>query len=190
MNGGWLPRTILRLAALLTPGDQRAEWLQEWLSELWYVPQREATRFSLGAARDALWLRRNNLSPGDPRGLYMQSPLCCLACVAAFSAAAILVVFCLASPLRRLPMYAPLRARDLPAGCLVTLGYSCLLLPAALVGRAPANRHPPPWTDRLRGGIFLVLKIALVQPIMVCGFIVFILVAPLAPFAPYAIGAV
>jgi len=34
---------ILCSAALLTPGEQRAEWLREWRGELWHA--REATRF-------------------------------------------------------------------------------------------------------------------------------------------------
>ncbi len=61
MKSEWLQHIILHVASLLAPSDQRAEWLEEWRSELWYVPRRGATRFCLGAFRDALWLRRNNL---------------------------------------------------------------------------------------------------------------------------------
>jgi hypothetical protein len=41
-----------------------------------------------------------------------------------------------------------------------------------------------PWQNRLRGGIFLALKIALVQPIMLCGFVVLIWILPVLPIAP------
>jgi hypothetical protein len=58
------------MAALLVPRKGRSEWLQEWRSELWHVGQicnqntaahrqQEITSFTLGAFRDALWLRRD-----------------------------------------------------------------------------------------------------------------------------------
>jgi hypothetical protein len=60
--------TILRLAARLTPREQREEWFAEWRSELWYVCQagKPATAFCLGSFKDALWLRRN--SPPSQEG--------------------------------------------------------------------------------------------------------------------------
>src|ERR1017187_5695982 len=78
-----------------------------------------------------------------------------------------------------------LRARDLPAGCIPMLMLSCLLLPATrlAIGRPPGNCHPTSWPGRLRRGIFLALKITLVQPIMLCGFFVLIWMGPI-PFAP------
>ena len=63
MKTQWLQNTVLLAASLLAPGDQRAEWVKEWRSELWYIPRRTALLVSLGAFRDALWLRRNNLAP-------------------------------------------------------------------------------------------------------------------------------
>ena len=55
-----LPCAIVRAASLLTPCDRRDEWIKEWQSELWYVPPPDATRFCLGAFRDALCLRQDN----------------------------------------------------------------------------------------------------------------------------------
>ena len=46
---------ILRSAAWLVPGEQRAEWLAEWNAELWYVRKagsRQATGFCLGAFQE------------------------------------------------------------------------------------------------------------------------------------------
>ena len=60
---------LLRAASFLAPRHRRKEWLREWSSELWYVPRDEAIRFSLGAIRDALWVRRHStpepLSPAQ-----------------------------------------------------------------------------------------------------------------------------
>lgn len=184
MKSEWLQYTILRAASLLAPSDQRDEWLKGWRSELWYIPRHGATRFCLGAFRDALWLRRNNRSPEKRTKIHLESPLSCLAFLATLAAVGFFVGFCLSGPLRLRTTYWHLSARDLPVGCIVTLVLSCLLSPAILaVGRFPVNRHPMPWPSRLRRGVFLVLKIALVQPILLCGLLVWILIAPVAPFA-------
>jgi len=60
---------------------------------------------------------------------------------------------------------------------------TCLLLPATrlVMGRALAHRSPIAWRVRLRWWIFLALKIALVQPIMLCGFVILLRVGPLIP---------
>lgn len=60
-------------ASLLVPRWKRAEWSQEWRTELWYVLRecssetslhsrslKEATAFCLGAYKDAIWLRRRS----------------------------------------------------------------------------------------------------------------------------------
>ena len=66
MNPKSVPNAILRAASLVAPAGQRAEWLVEWRSELWYVPARGAARFCLGAFRDAYWVRRNSHNLEDP----------------------------------------------------------------------------------------------------------------------------
>jgi len=184
MNGEWLQHTLLRVAALLAPCDQRGEWLDGWRSELWYIPRREATRFCLGAFRDAFWLRRNNMSPRK-LNMHLESPLSCLTFLAALGAVGILIAICLSVPLKQVSLYSDLRVRDLVGGCIAMLAFSCLLLPGTFaVWRTPANRHPTSWQSKLRLGIFLGLKIALVQPIMLCGLMFWIVIARVALFGP------
>jgi len=82
---------ILRGAAWLVPGDQRAEWLAEWRAELWYVRERsnrkDAMAFCLGAFPDALWLRRNS-PPGRKAGA-LDSPVVCILSLGALAAASL-----------------------------------------------------------------------------------------------------
>jgi hypothetical protein len=177
----WLQHTVLRVASLLAPGDQRAEWVKEWRSELWYIPQRQAMRFSLGAFRDALWLRRNNMSSAARPRIHLESPLRCLALLAVLAAVSIFIWV-------RLLALAPepslhLRARNLPTAYVGMLMVSCLFLTGTLpVWRLPATGHPMPYRNRLRRGIFLALKIALVQPMMLCVFVLQFVMGPLAGF--------
>jgi hypothetical protein len=180
MTTEWLPNTILRAASLIAPSHQRVEWLEEWRSELWYIPRHKATFFAMGAFRDALWLRRNN----QRATTRLESPIMCLACLTALAAMALLVAIGLSIPLKLKPAFSHLRPRDLPIACVLTLILSCLLLPGTLaVWRAPAHCSP----NRLRGVIFLALKIILVQPLLLCPLIIWILIAPFAPFAPVGI---
>ncbi len=188
MKGQRLQYTILRAASLLAPSDQRAEWLYEWRSELWYIPRRGATQFCLGAFRDALWLRRNNLSPVKRTRIHLESPLSCLVFLAAIAAACSFMAVCLPAP-RAMTSSPHLSASDVPAGCIAMVMLSCLLLPVTrlvMMERAPASRHPMPWPGRLRRGIFLALKIALVQPIMLCGFVVLARTGPI-PVMPLGV---
>ncbi|HEX4022299.1 MAG TPA: ABC transporter permease [Acidobacteriaceae bacterium] len=92
---------IIRTAAIFVPGQQRLEWLAEWKSELWHVWQackdeshnclhdkEEVTAFCLGAFKDALWLRRNDLNATQHRAFRLGSPSRCgffLAILAAMS---------------------------------------------------------------------------------------------------------
>ena len=187
MTGAWREDTILRIASFLTPTGQRAEWLEEWRSELWYVPQREATRFCLGAFHDAWWFRRNSGPAAKRAGSHLESPWSCLTLLAALGAVGVLIAICLSVPLKQVPLYSNLRARDLVGGCIAMLAFSSLLLPGTFaVWRAPANRHPTSWQSKLRLGIFLGLKVALVQPIMLCGLMFWIVIAPVALFGPLA----
>src|SRR5580692_4179027 len=159
MKATWLQRTTLRVASLLAPSDQRAEWIEDWQSELWYIPPCHAARFCLRAFPDALWLRRNRSKEDRKRtGIRLDSPIGCLAVLAACAALSIFFMVHVLAP--RLDPAPPLRTRDLAGMSMGVLLLSCLLLPAALfVWRAPTDRHALPWPSRLRRGIFLVLKI-------------------------------
>jgi hypothetical protein len=70
-------RAILRSAALLVPGEDRAEWLAEWNGELWHVTSRPI-RFCLGAYLDAFWLMRNRPDSISTRSFALESPVHCL----------------------------------------------------------------------------------------------------------------
>jgi hypothetical protein len=60
----------------------------------------------------------------------------------------------------------------LPQGCVAMLLLSALALPVIRLAMGPhASRYPLPWRSRLRRGIFLALKIALIQPMMLGGFV-------------------
>jgi len=66
---GILHIVLLRIASLLVPSRQRADWWREWRGELWHVSQSrlaaktqhsgEVTAFCMGAFPDALCLRRS-----------------------------------------------------------------------------------------------------------------------------------
>ncbi len=185
MKRKWLQHTVLRAASLLAPGDQRADWLDEWHSELWYIPERGATRFCLGAFRDALWVRRNDLNPSNRSRSLLESPASCLAFLAVLAGVSLLIAACLLTPLRWQTTLWRLRPRDLPAACTLMLMHTGLILPVtrSVMGPATTADYPSPWRSRLRRGAFLALKIALVQPLMLCGLFAQILVGRLLPIA-------
>ncbi len=185
MNSEWLQHTILWATSLLAPGDRRAEWLKEWQSELWYIPRRGATRFCMGAFRDALCLRRGT----GERGIHPKSPLSCLALMVTFAAVSVFIAVRVTA-LHQEPL-SGLRARDLPGACTTMLLFSCLLLPGTLaVWRAPTNPSSMTWQSRLRRGMFLAMKIALVQPTILCGVVVQILMGQLGGFLALGFDAV
>lgn len=177
MTGAWLQHAILRAASLLAPANQRAEWLGEWRTELWYIPQRHATAFCLGSFRDALWVRRN-----QPIATDLTSPLRCILFLAVVSAAGMFVAACLLNPLQSKAVYWRLSVADLPVACLLTSAISCLLLPPTL-----AIFGAGPWPARLRWWAFLAVKLALLQPVFLCGLFIWILLAPVAPVAPVGV---
>lgn len=183
-----LHRGVLRAAALLAPADRRDEWMRDWQSELWYVPPRDAARFCLGAFRDALWVRRNYEDAETRSPLDIESPLGCLALLATMSAAAFLVALWLPAP-RVMGGGSRLSAQGVVAGSLAMVVYSFLLLPAMRLAMrgARAHRAPSSWSNRLRRWAFAAAKIALLQPMMFCGFLVLAQVGRVAPLAPMCI---
>src|SRR4051812_26201750 len=102
MKRNWLQLAMLRAASLLVWSEERAEWLDEWRSELWYVPRQGSARFCLGAFRDALWLRRNCQASRRLSRISVESPLQCLAFLAITAAVALAVAILLAVPLKQL----------------------------------------------------------------------------------------
>jgi hypothetical protein len=181
MNGAWLQHTILRVASLLVPSGQRAGWIEEWRSELWYIPQCRATIFCMDAFRDAFWLRRNRCVPVTRTRLRLESPLSCLGLLAILAALSIFCAFHMLAP--RLEPALPSIAPDLAAICFGVLFLSCLLLPVARwVWRPTANLYSMSWSSAFRRGMFLVLKIVLLESIVLCGSIVNILLGSLGAF--------
>jgi hypothetical protein len=182
MNSIWPQIALLRVASLLAPRSERPEWLREWRSELWYVPPREATTFSLGAFRDAFWLRRNNLQPRD-----LESPGSCLALLAAIAAISTLVAICLLQPLGTGTTYWRLHVRDLPATCVLSLVYTAVFLAVIRFVVGPPGQTSS--AGKLRRAAFFAAKTALVQPIMLCWLFLLVLISRVAPpVAPLATG--
>jgi hypothetical protein len=107
---GALHLAILRCAAMLVPGAQRAEWLAEWRSEACYVGEERVTAFCLGAFRDAFWLWRDDAGP-ERQMFTANSPGRCLWTLAALGALCIGAAFCL--PAARSVLLCSLYPRDL-----------------------------------------------------------------------------
>ena len=131
----------------------------------------EATLFCLGAFRDALWLRRNNLNPVKRTRMQLESPISCLALLGTLAALSILVVFRLQKMLPFPEDHGTTRLHDLG-------GILLLFVPFAIVAFAIAPRSSMPQPRKLRGWIFLVLKIALALPTLQGAVVVMIVFAP------------
>ena len=158
----WLQRTLLRTASWLVPGCRRADWLDEWMAELWQARRalgaRAALAFCLGAFRDAFWLRRESFHWRLRETVSLDSPARCLGFLAILSAISLLVAFQIpASP--RLPQRG-----DVYGGFLMIAVLLCLTLrvTSPSLGDHSENRHMPSLSTRLRRWFFLSAKIALI----------------------------
>ncbi|HEX4136261.1 MAG TPA: hypothetical protein VHY84_16725 [Bryobacteraceae bacterium] len=112
---------ILWAGARIVRERERAEWLAEWQTELWYAMQggdhRRSMSFCLGSLRDALWKRRNSGAywregsilaiangPGfpDPPAIecthLLESPFRCLALLGVLAAVAIFLSLVVPTP--------------------------------------------------------------------------------------------
>jgi hypothetical protein len=92
---------VVRAASLLLPRNDRAPWLDEWRAELWHLCRAHAhasfadpVECSLGAWRDALWIRGESLRKTSLRMLQPGSATRCLLALAAGALAALLVCLC------------------------------------------------------------------------------------------------
>src|ERR1700691_5428125 len=99
---------ILKVAAILVPRKARAEWLEEWRSELWHVwhicnqnhgpaalhRKEEIIAFALGAFKDAIWLRRNRSYAARRQGFRAGTPSRCILTLAIVAAASLLIAYC------------------------------------------------------------------------------------------------
>lgn len=94
-----LEQSILSGASLLTPGEQRTEWLREWRSELWHARdssriddqitwtgEKTMLRFCGGAAQDAWALRKLAAENRRPQPAFRGSAAACLLALCALFA--------------------------------------------------------------------------------------------------------
>jgi hypothetical protein len=99
--------SMLKMAAILVPRAARAEWLEEWRAELWHVwhicnlddghaalhQKKEITAFSLGAFKDALWLRQNHTSSAQHRWFRPGMPSRCILAFTVLAGASLLIAY-------------------------------------------------------------------------------------------------
>jgi hypothetical protein len=139
-------RAILRIAAVLVPERQRADWLAEWRSELWHVRRhphgRNVAAFCMGAFRDAFWLRRNGLKPGSGSFLQLNVP----ATPEGIESFPDQGVPALSSPVRCLSFLAALGALGFVAALLLPgarMVLRCSLYPRDIVMLSPVEAGDP-----------------------------------------------
>ena len=188
---------ILRAAALLVPGERRAEWLAEWRSELWYASQKCSrelatllggrwyiTAFCLGSFKDALWLRRNSPQLESRETLHLKSPMQCIAFLGVLAASSTVITFLLWLGNRDSASSADFYYQTHVAFLFVFI-FPCCVLPAITslsLGDFPARSELRAWKGRLRRGIFLSGKVALILLMVCCGLL--ILACNGVPFIP------
>lgn len=130
-----LQSAAIRVASVLVPSDERADWLEWWRSELWYVPHRDATRFCFGAIRDAFWVRRNRLCSGKPTKL-LRSPFSCLTVLGTLSAVSLWI----SNHLERLLLFRVTPGTSAVAGISNFLFFYVVLIGVAFIIRdSPGN---------------------------------------------------
>lgn len=166
------PTSLLPVAALLAPRERRAEWLDEWRSELWYVQKSgargewEVLRFCLGAFVDAWWVRRARLA--DQR--WMGSPVFCLVAMlaAAFATAIPFIRFFLEGSAA--VVIGNSRGFVLGEG-LVLLAAFAVLPSVAPLGQGRFIQKSGLYNRRARWqeALFLALKLVLAWLIVFCG---------------------
>ncbi len=154
---------LLWCASWLVPRAERGEWLAEWTAELWFVRRKggAATAFSLGAFRDALWLRRN----GEGRAFRLESPGQCLGVLSVMAVVGALLTFCWAPSRELAAMY---RERGTAASFAVMVAIALVLLPRTSSFRGGAYPGAGAWRRRA----FLAGKLLLAVPAVFCATLI------------------
>lgn len=173
---------ILSGAARFVPRSGRADWLQDWESELWYFlregdharPSWAEFRFCLGAFPDALWLRCDGLAADFRGNAWLATPRRCLLFLAALMAAMVSSL-----------LYQPRLLSDmLSQGFFLMTNFlmlaSLAVVPAIMSFRM--GRTSGAHAGRLRWWGFLLMKFGLVAPV-IAGFIFYSFRMPI-PGAP------
>lgn len=163
----------------MVPQAQRAEWLEEWRSELWHVRRdphlRKVTTFCLGAFKDAFWLWRNN-SHADPCSSLAESPVRCLAVLAALGALCFAVAIFLPAARNVLldprppHLKTPLPAHPNSSPQMFWIPLAIFLLVCMLFAMVTSGftaGHPRKIGPRR--GLFFAAKVLLVLPIVILG---------------------
>lgn len=178
---------ILRAAALLVPIERRGEWLAEWRSELWYASQqccrkpipllgggRSVTAFCLGSFKDALWLRRNTPRSEERVMLRLNSPVQCIAFLAALSALSMIITLLLWLG-NRDSASSPDFYYQTHVAFLFVFIFPCCVLPAITslsLGEFPPHSRLGVLDGRLQRWIFLFGKVALILLMVYCGVVI------------------
>lgn len=164
---------ILRAGARIVPESERAEWLAEWQTELWYAMRDGAgtplTRYCLGALRDALWKRKNAgigrhygsvlmIANGpnfpEPPVIECASPLeSPFRCLALLGLAALVAM--------SVGLFTP--ASELPADkfLLALLPFCMIFWPVVVLTSGALSGEYPHHRNWFRRGCFLIAKTAL-----------------------------
>ena len=114
-------KLVVRCASLIVPQQDREDWTNEWLGELWHVGRdgahannsgetKDALTFSLGAVQDASWIRLDRLRERATGKFRAGSALRCEILLGALAAAGVLL--CVVLPgaratLQPLPYHDP-----------------------------------------------------------------------------------
>ena len=171
-----LCRILLRCISLVVPRARRRDWLAEWSAELWYVECPLA--FCLGAWPDALWFRNNEQAAGQA-SRWLQSPVACLAWLTAASTATGAIFFYLVRHARA-NWHLSGQPHDLSA-YLIMVASAVIIIYATssfALGEYPAHVASPAHARRFYRWTFLILKFALVVPLVF--FLTFDVAIPLS----------
>lgn len=174
-----LRQAVLRTASILVPGARRVEWLAEWRAELWHVERAErskarqsgkravATRFCLGAFKDALWVRFNDSRPKSREGGWLISPWHCVLLFAVVAVANVWFAFLPSSQV------ATFSSQSRFAHFMMLL-LALAVVPATTslsLGEYPQNGKSANRPAGFRRWIFLAIKTGLLVVIVFCGFL-------------------